>query len=65
MCSPFESPSEYCQNATSATFPGIASGDGTIDPNLLAIQQMRALEPIGWKGGEKHHDGTLSNLSFF
>jgi len=32
-------------------------GSGTIDPNLLAIQQMHALEDIGWKGGENYYDG--------
>lgn len=45
---------------------GNPPADGTIDPNLLAIQQMRALEPIGWKGGEKHFEGILiiSHVNF-
>ena len=53
-------PSNWCQNPKSGTLPGIPEGDGTIDPHLLAIQQMRALEPIGWKGGDKHYDGIAT-----
>ena len=47
--------SNHRQNPTAATFVG--NLDQNLDPNIHAIQQMHALEPLGWRGGDRYFDG--------
>ncbi|KAG0647146.1 BRAF35-HDAC complex BHC80 [Hyphodiscus hymeniophilus] len=49
---------------TAGVFTGYSVDNGTIDPNELAIQQMHALEPLGWRGGDEFWNGPHDDFCF-